>query len=399
MKCQILLLLWFLFSQISIAQQTDCNCINDLDFLVSKMNDAVSFKSQITDQKSLDRHVEEIKAAINQDENIGLNCLAYLQKYLTIVKDNHLYIIDQKTDVDYSHFFTTVNKFDELRENASLDPKDELTGVYNLLSMYKVAVIKEKDGQYNGIILETTNNKWLPGQTKFILNKQENTIEGVFYDGLQRPKFVKIEYKNGRLYPERWIKESQQDLISYDPYKMDDDKFQYKKLNATTHYVRLGSFSGMNGTYKSAGQLLDIMEKEITSGNIILDLRNNGGGGPRTSDLFKKYFKKRKDDLSIYVIQNLYCGSDCEQFLLKLKDQQTIKAFGENTKGALAYGFGNYSSPSFETPCYGFTFGITTVKYEQYLQYEIIGIAPDVYLNFKEDWIQQVLHIIENQKP
>ena len=184
-------------------------------------------------------------------------------------------------------------------------------------------------------------------------------------------------------------------MYSFNPYTMADETFEYKKLNEKTHYVRLGSFSGMTTNHNKAKQLLSTLESEILSGNVIIDLRNNGGGGPRTSDLFKKFFKKNKASLNLYVIQNNYCGSDCEQFLMKLKEQQKVTSYGENTRGALAYGYGNYSSPSLITPCNKFSLGLTTAKYEKYLPYEVVGISPDVYLKNNENWIEQVLKVIE----
>lgn len=394
MKLHFTLLTLLFFNLLINAQNSDCNCLTDLDFVISEVKNTPSFKSQINDESYLNKYIDSLKLSIKNDSNIELNCLAYLQKYLKIVKDNHLYISDN-TDKDYSSFFPIEKNIDTIIEHSTNTESDELVGIYSLLDLYKVAVVKDGDTNYKAILLETSNDKWQIGQTKFKLIKTLDGFEGVFYDGKQKPSYVKIEYKNGRLYPEQWIKEDNKSMYSFNPYTMDDETFEYKKLNEKTHYVRLGSFSGMTTNHNKAKQLLSTLESEILSGNVIIDLRNNGGGGPRTSDLFKKFFKKNKASLNLYVIQNNYCGSDCEQFLMKLKEQQKVTSYGENTRGALAYGYGNYSSPSLITPCNKFSLGLTTAKYEKYLPYEVVGISPDVYLKNNENWIEQVLKVIE----
>ncbi|MGJ8591591.1 MAG: hypothetical protein ACSHXF_03540 [Aquaticitalea sp.] len=381
--------------QYGFSQDTTCNCSKDLDFVIAESEDTPSFKSQIKDDAYLNDFIKKLKISIESDSNIELNCLGYLQKYLKIVKDNHLYISNSNTEIDYSAFFPIESDIEGYIIKAKSDTTDELTGIYSLLDLYKVAVVKKTEDTYQAILLETTNEKWTIGQTKFTLRKTPAGLEGIFYDGVQSPVFINVEYKKGRLFPERWIKEDKKEQYTFNPYDLDDEKLQYKKLDVNLHYVRLGNFSGMTSNYNRAKALLKTLEKEVTTGDVIIDLRNNGGGGPRTSDLFKKFFKKNKKDLNIYVIQNIYCGSDCEQFLLKLKDQQTVKTFGENTRGALAYGYGNYSKPSLKTPCNDYLLGLTTSKYEKYLPYEVLGISPDVYLNFQEDWINQVLNSID----
>lgn len=391
--CFSLLSLLFL-ALFSNAQNSDCNCLKDLDFVISEVKNTPSFKSQINDESYLNKYIDSLKLSIKNDSNIKLNCLAYLQKYLKIVKDNHLYISDN-TDKDYSAFFSIERDINTIIKQPSNANSDELLGIYYLLDLYKVAVVKDGDTNYKAILLESSNEKWIVGQTKFKLIKSTEGLEGIFYDAKHRPNYVKVDYQNGRLYPEQWIKEDNKSLYSFNPYAMDDEKFQYKKLSEKTHYVRLGSFSGMTTIHNKAKQFISTLQSEIISGNVIIDLRNNGGGGPRTSDLFKKFFKKNKVNLNIYVIQNNYCGSDCEQFLMKLKEQQKVTSYGENTRGALAYGFGNYSSPSLKTPCNKFSLGLTTAKYEKYLPYEVVGISPDNYLNNNEDWIEQVLKLIE----
>ena len=105
MKLHFTLLTLLLFNLLINAQNSDCNCLTDLDFVISEVKNTPSFKSQINDESYLNKYIDSLKLSIKNDSNIELNCLAYLQKYLKIVKDNHLYISDN-TDKDYSSFFS-----------------------------------------------------------------------------------------------------------------------------------------------------------------------------------------------------------------------------------------------------------------------------------------------------
>ena len=389
-------LLFLLFFSVGFAQ--DCNCAGELDYVAEQAKAAPSFKSQWKSPMADRVLIAGLKDMIAKDENIELNCLYYLQTYLDVVKDNHIYIVDRNEDRDY----TSLSPFYEgspeaLTSNAVTTTDDPITGIYDLAGVYRVAVVKIDDAtfDYGGYILESQHEDWPAGTLKFALRKTGDYYSGVFYNRKHQPQRNEVNLVNGRLYPERWVREESAADWASNNYYLEGDTFQYEDYGNGVHYVRLGDFGGDNETYKQAMALLKVLKEKLTSGKVILDLRNNGGGGPRTSDPFLKLFKKRKKNLEFHLIQNIYVGSNAEHFLLKAKKQLKLTTYGENTRGALAYGFGNYSKPSLITPCFGYSLGLTTSKYEKYLEYEEIGIAPDHYLDSKTYWIDQILSKIE----
>lgn len=364
-----------------------------MDFASTQLRTVPSYKSQIKDDSINETFLEGLKSEIQQDPRAELNCRYYLQKYLTVVRDKHLSVSAGDATTDYKKFDYSVSEELPAIVAKATDSTDEVVGIYAYYDSYKVAVVPEGkvEGRYLGVILEAKPEEWKPGMVKFVLTKTSDGYDGLFYDEDFVSEYRRIQFKAGRLYPRQWIKETAAVNYVIDPYDMDEDLFQYKSLNEDTHYVRLGSFSGQNSNYALADKLRREMESKIKGGNIIVDLRNNGGGGRRTSDLFLNFLKKNRKDLRVFVLQNYACGSDCEQFLLKLKAQQSVTTFGENTYGAVAYGFGNRSVRQETTPCYGFTLNLSEKKYEKFLDYEVVGVSPDQYLDTKSNWIEQVI--------
>ncbi len=375
-----------------LGQNQDCDCAKELDFASTQLQSVPSYKSQIKDKQAAQAFLNKIKDEAKQDPRAALNCSYYLAKYLRIVRDRHLSVSTSRAEVDYAKYDHTVPGDRAALEKQARDGSDELTGLYNLMDEYEVAVVPDVQvpGRYLGVILESTTENWKPNMVKFVLDKTADGIDGRFYAADFSPAYRSIQLQNGRLYPERWVRADKAAEYTTDPYALGDDLFEYKSLGPDTHYIRLGSFSGSNSNYAAAKKLQQEMMDKIKGGKVIVDLRNNGGGGSRTSDLFLDFLKKNKENLRVAVLQNYACGSDCEQFLLKLKAQQQVETFGENTYGAVAYGFGNRSMRQEATPCYGFTLNLSQKKFEQYLDHEVTGVVPDHYLDFKKDWVEQV---------
>lgn len=397
MKIKISLLISFI-GFTTYAQ--NCDCVTDLNYVGQQLKNTPSYKSQLQNALIFDGAKAALTNDIQADENIELNCAFYLQRMLKIVKDQHIYVKDLGEDKDYAVLTPVYEGSPEaLSSNAVTTKNDPITGIYDLVGAYRVAVVKVegKTYDYGGYILESRFDNWKPGELKFTLKSAGDDLLGNFYDRQHKPNFKRVKLNNGRLYPERWVNEEKAADYAANNYYLEGDTFQYKDYGRGVHYVRLGSFSGSNENYARAMELLKTLEAELTEGKVIIDLRNNGGGGQRTSNPFLKLFKKRKKNLEFHLIQNHYVGSNSEQFLLKAKKQIDIKTYGENTRGALAYGFGNYGREPLKTPCNGFSLGLTVSKYERYLEYEVVGIPPDMYLDNKTEWISQVLAKIESK--
>lgn len=95
------------------------------------------------------------------------------------------------------------------------------------------------------------------------------------------------------------------------------------------------------------------------------------------------------------VLVNFRTGSAAELSVLLLnKDPRTILA-GENTRGMLTYGWGNESF-SGGLNCDDIEYDFSTeIMNKKLLDYEHIGLAPELLLTNTSDWIEQILKVEE----
>lgn len=167
---------------------------------------------------------------------------------------------------------------------------------------------------------------------------------------------------------------------------------QYVDLDDETAYLKVPSFNyklwkDLDNFYDSIIPVLAVKKF------IILDIRNNGGGGERMYNQLLKILKKSSKKSKVGIIFNRHCASACEEVALEMTDNKHIITFGENTNGQFAYGF----IKEYKTPGCNLSFIITTKRYPKRLKYEYVGVTPKVILTDKNetDWITEVLNILK----
>lgn len=170
-------------------------------------------------------------------------------------------------------------------------------------------------------------------------------------------------------------------------------KMSLQVLDNETHYVRLPTF------YKTYWREIDAFYDSIIPilperTQLIIDLRNNTGGGERQYNQLLKFLKKNHSNpQEIALIYNRYCASACEQFIMKMKKSKKVKTYGENSYGAFAYGA---VMQSFTPNCL-LQFRMPSKKFNKYLEYEYYGITPDVKLEVNNDWVKAVQLIMDSK--
>jgi C-terminal processing protease CtpA/Prc len=140
----------------------------------------------------------------------------------------------------------------------------------------------------------------------------------------------------------------------------------------------------------------DSIKDSLTTPNLIVDLRNNGGGAFKNSEKFLKLITKYASKGKVYTLVNGRTVSNAEQFTLKLKKLKNHTLLGTRTCGMLTYG-SNYGQ-RYDLPSKRYEFAITDMKGDlEELKYEDEGIEPDVYLKTDTDFVEQVLALIRSK--
>jgi hypothetical protein len=186
-------------------------------------------------------------------------------------------------------------------------------------------------------------------------------------------------------------------LKIYDPIAIGESEYEknfvsknvpeLKSLNDSTLYLKIPSFNYK--LWKELDHFYDSITPIIKSKKkVIVDIRNNGGGGERMYSQLLKILKSNSNKIKIGVVFNRKCASACEEVALIVTENKNIKTFGENTNGQFAYGF----VKGYKTPNCGFTFVTTTKKYPERIKYEYIGVTPEIILDKENEseWINIV---------
>ncbi|MEP0266218.1 hypothetical protein [Dokdonia sp.] len=404
----------------NIARQTGaqtpqlCDCKKDLDFLASNMEKMISYKKQIKGDKV--KEFQEVYITLSNEMQSPISkivCLFKLNTLLSVVKDKHASITSTEslvTDKQYldtiyrSNFkqtaifkaHPTVSKdLNKLRTRLSQNPFDAIEGIYIDKHVGEIGVYETiKKGAYIAVVLESSSDFWGTGQIAYQINAiTENEYQVLRYHPYSRKLWFQksMLFYNGKL----WGLQKPLEGPNYVEAPSENKDWEFKQLSENTQYLYFGSFSNRKSNVAAFKEFYNRYKDTISAPNMIVDLRNNGGGNAKYSDPFLKILKK--SGAHIYVITNYFTGSNGEQFTLKLKKLKNTTHLGQRTNGIIAYGL-NYGT-GYDSPTGNFTFYPTDMNFHKFIEYEMVGIQPDTLLDFNEDWVVQTLEIIEEKLP
>ena len=381
-----LILVLLLLATFNLSAQEQKN-IADFDALYQSIQNLPSFKAQLKNDRSYRQLYENLRKDLTSPDDFVV--YQQLLKLIYPLKDNHLGFY-RKPDSTYKfdYFKPAVNSV-ELEQKYAKMPIDSIVGMYSSLSGKNKAIVYEQSPGVFYLQNLTT------GIVEAILNQTDPTrFEVVRFLNPPVPYVLyrNVRFRNGRIDDLGYQKTQG---ISYNELKKGVENYEYKDLGEGIGYLRLSSFSASNENVKKATGFFNQTKSQITSPNLIVDVRNNGGGAYKTSQQFINFLRGYKGHA--YILHNGFSVSNAEQFVISLKGRKNITTMGETTKGTITYG-SNYgktiSLPSGRFLFYPTDMGGTARD----LKYENIGVEPNVKLDQRAgDWIIQVKQYIKGK--
>ena len=165
------------------------------------------------------------------------------------------------------------------------NPKEILGNWYYENGLFSIQIQKnnKKGREYIGILTDDlrNNNQFLgyKGDLKIDFYKNDiGELVAIFWSFGQKPSFYKVEFNQDTLKIGRNLTfyRNHIDIKNQDYFKLPDSTY-FKQISNETNYFRIHSFDFENKTVIDS-ILKENKEKLISKENLIIDVRNNGGG-------------------------------------------------------------------------------------------------------------------------
>ncbi len=408
----LVILITALISSIAIAQS--CDCKTELDFYYTSAQELESFKTQFKGKQKQPFTAKylELQNSITGRET-AVECYKIINQLAAMIKDEHAILMMNGFDYGEAGFGKTNQNITGLRASTyfknlprvelDLDSlqtalanreRHQIEGIY-ATGEYKFAVVASGLDEFQSVIIESPNDLWSPGMIHGFYTRIEGDRFSATFSKLDHTIWYNIRYEkiaNGRFFISGLLKGSVP--TQYDEIAGDAPSFEYKKLNAQTDYIRVGSFSRMSKNVKQSKELLSRIKGNLKGTNLIIDLRDNGGGADKVSKPYRKLAKKFARRGKVYILVNKYSGSNAEITTEFLSRRDNATVLGHDTTGALAYG-SNYGT-MITSPSGQFMFTKTDMDLSHLLPYEEKGFPVDIQLDLDREWLPQVMEIIVN---
>ena len=290
----------FLLSvNLALAQENDCNCKTDLIYMNSKIKKTPSYK---TNKKAYSALYEN---ALIEAENINTSydCFVLLNKVVLSLNDNHcnVYGTDEaavaevlndpsklqefKSSAEFALFPRPNLDLDSLKVELQKMPKTDIQGVYYRKGLMTIGVYKnETANDFKAVVLASQSKVWEVGEVIYTLVPYGNNYMLAISGGITSKRLI--------AYPER-IEDGlfrtmgfQKDLSipNYSVSLYADSTYLRKEISSDITYIKVGSFKSFYPTLSDAEKFYKSLNGTLTKKNLIIDLRDNGGGGNRNSD-------------------------------------------------------------------------------------------------------------------
>jgi len=274
----------------------NCDCLKSMQFLEKEYeNNLASYQQEVIEYKQ-QKQYQQYKNLINQTAKkitTTKDCIGLVARYQSFFRDEHLFISyndgfykfksNKDTALIKQTFITDTRLYNQKTKSGITNKA--LEGVWYFQDgSFAVNIINNKsfNRQWAAIMVADNFPFWFKGQIKMeFIENADKTLGCIYWRGSRSPKYMKAIVKDsvlliGKQYLFYRTKEqalNQKSTLSND--------LGFKQLSPHTNYLRIPDFD--ISIYKKIDSIVLTNLKSIqSSSNLIIDLRNNGGGGDRS---------------------------------------------------------------------------------------------------------------------
>lgn len=282
MRTKSLITVW-LFTIAPQVYSQPCSCTEEFSFLVNHIEtNYAGFSDKVNDKTRTEYHeITENARTKATTVNKAAYCVFLMNEWLRFFNDGHIQIrgkiLSNNTEASSENLtIETITILEEDMTRLEHGQGSSIEGIYwSPDSAYRIALVSHENNfrEYAGVVLNTNVPDWAAGQVKLELKQTaRDTLEGIVYVDDHTPRSIILSVLPDALGD--WQREGAR-RVATEP-KRDQDVTSWL-LSPQTFYVRIGSFNQRNA--EKVDSLLHINQSVLhKTPNLILDLRDNGGG-------------------------------------------------------------------------------------------------------------------------
>ncbi|WP_422005714.1 S41 family peptidase [Roseivirga pacifica] len=391
MKTAIISIL-FIFLVLPVFAQNSCDCNADLEFVKAQLENTPSFKDQIKGKQEME--FQALVESLKSEEQLSIHeCFWRLNRLIGVLRDKHISVAYQTKE--------NINPFDGLKvekmegQETQLSQKSfrDVEGIYSVSDKLEIGVYRtEVVDSLVGVVLKSETATWEKGEVCMIL--KETDLDNQF-DLMMSFDKKNMYFRRSFLFQEGSffanLKKLRSPSVNQALVDPDATPYTLDQLDGVS-YVWFNSFGSSSDNWKKRDAFLEELSETEIGSTLIIDLRNNGGGSDKISKSIFKALKKASKGKEVYVLTNYFTASNGEIFTLRAKQEMDATHVGWRTNGALAYGV-NYGT-TYELPSGYFSIRPTDMNNRKYHDYEVVGVVPDVELDYWVDWKVQLKELL-----
>lgn len=362
---KILSALLLVFCNVVYGQK--CNCLKDMQYLESQAeHNLPSYYDQVVIQKRQAAYLKhklecnKIAARLTDEKD----CTYLVAKYISFFRDEHLAVSYKKgyfpfSSLDDTDAVRTYYRKEKIYPipGANKYPAKGIEGLWQSQDKaYIVQVVKHKTplSDYAALIIKGENKFWTKGQLKFLLKQTgKDAYESIYLRPSRQPRAYKAVLENGKLTIGRInifhrVNDAGEGMPA-DGFTL-SGKLEFKELSDKTNYLRIPDFS-----YEVHNAIDSIVKANlpviVSKPNLIIDVRNNGGGGDRSYQallpiVFDRKMVRDPITASIYASKDIFKNyndtkyKNCETKQDSVNDDSTIALMARN--------IGKFTPPDFD---------------------------------------------------
>lgn len=300
-KCNILIIvLSFTVPIFSFGQ--NCNCEKNLEYLIKKIKSNYAGFEEKTTGLSKNNYIKVKNTLLKKSKGkTGIGCYYILNEFVSFFRDVHLGVqinLNNRDTATIEKFYASSPYYMLDTSEAALRKynfKDKIEGIWELIfdgGAYKIVILKTGKEKYTGVLLRAENIFWKPLQIKLTARKTGKDKYSIrFFRRDHSPLDETVQITNLGILMingSPWKKTFPGSVSHPGPTEVRSG-FSFSKLSEKTSLITLPSFRIENK--KLIDSLIDINDSIIRKSKyLIVDIRNNSGGGITSYDPLYKFF-------------------------------------------------------------------------------------------------------------